>query len=56
MSELEKKGELKGEPQGVEKNSAHIRMRLPGFVTHEDVGLGDVIKSATSAIGVRPST
>ena len=54
MSELEKRKELKGNPLAVEKSSAHIRARLPGFVTPEEVGLGDVIKRATSAIGVRP--
>ena len=30
------------------------RVRLPGFLIEEDVGLGDVIKQATSYIGVRP--
>jgi hypothetical protein len=30
------------------------RMRLPGFITNEDVGLGDVIKRATSTAGIRP--
>ena len=30
------------------------RVRLPGFVTDEDIGLGDVIKRATSAVGIRP--
>ena len=30
------------------------KMRLPGFITDEDVGLGDVIKRATSAVGIRP--
>jgi hypothetical protein len=30
------------------------RIRLPGFVVEHDVGLGDVIKRATSAIGIRP--
>jgi len=30
------------------------RVRLPGFITDEDIGLGDVIKRATSAVGVRP--
>jgi hypothetical protein len=30
-------------------------VRLPGFVTgDEDVGLGDVIKRATAALGVMP--
>jgi len=30
------------------------RVRLPGFVTEKEVGLGDVIKRATNAIGIRP--
>lgn len=30
------------------------RVRLPGFVTGEEVGLGDVLKRATSAMGIRP--
>ena len=31
-----------------------IRVRLPGWITDEDVGLGDVIKRATSLIGIQP--
>jgi hypothetical protein len=30
------------------------RVRLPGFVSREEVGLGDVIKRATTLLGVRP--
>ncbi len=30
------------------------QVRLPGFVADEAVGLGDVIKRATSAAGIRP--
>lgn len=30
------------------------RVRLPGFIGDDDVGLGDAIKRATSAVGVRP--
>jgi hypothetical protein len=29
-------------------------VRLPGFITDEDLGLGDVIKRATSAADIRP--
>ena len=29
-------------------------VRLPGFVTDDDVGLGDAIGRVTSAIGIRP--
>ena len=43
------------------KNPAHdqperepYRVRLPGFISDQDVGLGDVIKRATHAIGVKP--
>jgi hypothetical protein len=34
--------------------SQPYRVRLPGFITDEEVGLGDVIKLATSSIGIRP--
>jgi hypothetical protein len=30
------------------------RVRLPGFVSDEDVSLGDAIKRATSTVGIRP--
>jgi hypothetical protein len=29
-------------------------VRLPGFLTDEDVGLGDFVKRTTSAFGIRP--
>jgi hypothetical protein len=29
-------------------------VRLPGFLNENDVGLGDVIKRATSYVGIRP--
>jgi hypothetical protein len=29
------------------------RVRLPGFITDEDIGLGDIIKHATSTVGIR---
>jgi hypothetical protein len=32
------------------------RVRLPGFLLEEEIGLGDVIKKATYAIGVPPCT
>jgi len=31
-----------------------FQIRLPGFVAKEDVGLGDLVKRATSAVGIRP--
>jgi hypothetical protein len=30
------------------------RVRLPGFISDEEVGLGNAIKRATSAVGIRP--
>jgi hypothetical protein len=30
------------------------RMRLPGFVRDEEIGLGDAVKRATYAMGIRP--
>ena len=30
------------------------RIRLPGFVTDEEIGLGDALKRATSYVGIRP--
>jgi hypothetical protein len=31
-----------------------IRMRLPGFIKDEEIGLGDIVKRATYAIGIKP--
>jgi hypothetical protein len=41
------------EKLGEMERSLH-RVRVPGFVSEDDVGLGDLIKSATSAIGIKP--
>jgi hypothetical protein len=30
------------------------RVRLPGFVAQHEVGLGDAIKRATAALGIKP--
>jgi len=30
------------------------KVRLPGFIRDEEIGLGDVIKRATSYIGIKP--
>jgi hypothetical protein len=30
------------------------RVRLPGFVTDQDIGLGDAMKRVTSSFGIRP--
>jgi hypothetical protein len=40
------------------KRPAHKRagapIRLPGFVSDRDIGLGDLVKRATSALGIKP--
>jgi hypothetical protein len=38
---------------GVSDRPQH-RVRLPGFILDEDVGLGTVVKRVTSAFGARP--
>ena len=48
---MEKDAKKKAEPS---EGREPFRVRLPGFVTEEDVGLGDVIKRATSAVGINP--
>jgi hypothetical protein len=38
----------------VEQNSRQpIRVHLPGFITEEEIGLGEVIKRATATAGIR---
>jgi hypothetical protein len=46
-------GEAKDD-QMEETQRQPYRVRLPGFVTDEDIGLGEVIKRTTSTIGIRP--
>jgi hypothetical protein len=40
-------------PQDKTEHSPH-RVRLPGFITDEEIGLGDVIKRTTSYFAIRP--
>ena len=37
----------------MEQHSAH-RVRLPGFLIEEKIGLGDLIKKTTYAMGIQP--
>jgi hypothetical protein len=41
----------KDEPK--EQRHAH-RVRLPGFLIEEEIGLGDLIKKTTYAMGINP--
>jgi hypothetical protein len=36
-----------------DEQPAH-RVRLPGFLIEEEIGLGDVIKKTTYAVGIKP--
>jgi hypothetical protein len=38
---------------GVSKHPPH-HVRLPGFLIEEEVGLGDLIKKTTYAMGIKP--
>ena len=31
-----------------------IRMRLPGFIKDEEIGLGDAVKRVTYVLGIKP--
>jgi hypothetical protein len=37
-----------------ESQHTYHRVRLPGFIKDEEIGLGDVIKRATYAVGIKP--
>ena len=49
---MAKKIESNPQPAG-NKDSLH-RVRLPGFISDEEIGLGDVIKRTTSYLGIQP--
>jgi hypothetical protein len=44
------------ESNDIPGQSQHLphRLRLPGFIKDEEIGLGDVIKRATSYFGIKP--
>jgi hypothetical protein len=43
----------KGTDKAQSSHPTH-RIRLPGFVTDEDIGLGDAVKRVTYALGMKP--
>jgi hypothetical protein len=43
----------KVDSQGVAKDQP-FRVRLPGFIRDEEIGLGDLVKRVTYAAGIRP--
>lgn len=42
------------EDEPVSDQPPSLRVRLPGFIIDEDVGLGTVVKRVTSTFGIRP--
>jgi hypothetical protein len=40
--------------QGEENQHRPRRLRLPGFLIEEEIGLGDAIKRVTYAMGIKP--
>jgi hypothetical protein len=48
MADIPKKDNLKGDA------AEAFRVRLPGFVKEEAVGLGDAVKRVTYALGMDP--
>jgi hypothetical protein len=51
MDEQEKVAASAKEPKD---QSQPYRIRLPGFIKDEDVGLGDVVTRAAYSLGIRP--
>ena len=45
---------MKKDETEARKVSHLTAIRLPGFVSDEDIGLGDAIKHVTYALGIRP--
>ena len=44
----------KNEDHGEEPQRQPHRVRLPGFLIEEEIGLGDAIKRITYAMGIKP--
>lgn len=44
----------KQQPVREPRDEAPFRVRLPGFVSESEIGLGDVVSRTTSAFGIRP--
>ncbi|MFD6878350.1 MULTISPECIES: hypothetical protein [unclassified Streptomyces] len=45
--------EHRARPSRTDRPPAH-RVRLPGFVKEDDIGLGEFVKRATRSLGIRP--
>ena len=49
-------GSKSGERNGVSNKDQALphRVRLPGFITEEEIGLGDAVKRTTTYLGIKP--
>jgi len=47
-------GDTQADPPSGSTRRGPRQVRLPGFISEEAVGLGDVIKRATSLAGIKP--
>jgi hypothetical protein len=45
---------ISGAGRGERQEAGPRRVRLPGFVSDDDVGLGDDLKRTTTTVGIRP--
>ena len=45
--------EENGNTQGTSQDEPY-RVRLPGFISDDEIGLGDVVRRATYAMGIWP--
>jgi hypothetical protein len=46
--------EDKGRTAANETETTRYKVRLPGFITGEDVGLGDVVQRVTYGMAIKP--
>jgi hypothetical protein len=53
MKEVAKPEEVSAPREDTAPQPVH-RVRLPGFLVEEEIGLGDVIKRTSSALGIQP--
>jgi hypothetical protein len=53
MKENETATKTTGDRSDTPRHEPH-RVRLPGFLVEEEIGLGDVIRRGTYAMGIKP--
>ena len=51
---MKKKGKANPDQLEPQPDRQPRRVRLPGFLIQEEIGLGDAIKRATYAMGIQP--